>query len=712
MASARQNSPSPELEDFWKEFKDIESSKEPDAEDEDLSKTPDEGEQEAAWLQEAGYGFLVSKMAEDGKELSDEEINALTSPLSSHHANAVRKRVDTLNATLRKKQKYTTKIDVRNIFPQQNSTGTHPPQATITLTNTDTAEKQVHTRQVSPRSPTTNQYVTNIYIEAPKSPSSPGSDSGLPEQSNIRRTAAVKGREKSFLRRGGYSMTGQTEEVQDNVEMGVEMSSVQTRDTHQRHDSESYKRSSQLSPISDTDIMFDLNVEEDKTDRNETKPTRKSLHKDDLPSYNLVYDPLGITHIDDVSPADMGYVRSVALLELTSILDNHSILYTRRRSKRKHKEQGVFGVPLSTLLEFDQKKKSSTKIPLVFTEIIFYLVKHGLDSEGLLRVPGLVSRVQQLRQDMEEKFYQGTFTWSDDLTPNDVAALLKQFLRELPSPLLTDEYIEAFAQVENLPDRKLQLHALNLLILLLPNVHRNTLGLLLEFLEQVESHSSMNRMSLANVAMIMAPNLFLAPKVRPLQAGKAKGNWDLQMNIATGTSNVIRMLIKYRKILWTIPSNILSHVRRSYELEQIRKNKDKSKNWFHNKKDKTDVYKKPALVHEADFQEGVIRVQAPTLTKSSTAIQLDDQMTAKDIVTKFRVIQGSQTWDSRKSSQLHKVSLQVSRNASKFSSAGDGTYLHEVGGNIGERCLPHNTNMLALYKVNPNAEWIIKQKGS
>lgn len=54
-------------------------------------------------------------------------------------------------------------------------------------------------------------------------------------------------------------------------------------------------------------------------------------------SYNLVYDPLGITHIDDVSPADMGYVRSVALLELTSILDNHSILYTRRRSKRKHK---------------------------------------------------------------------------------------------------------------------------------------------------------------------------------------------------------------------------------------------------------------------------------------------------------------------------------------------------------------------------------------
>ena len=75
---------------------------------------------------------------------------------------------------------------------------------------------------------------------------------------------------------------------------------------------------------------------------------------------------------------------------------------------------------------------------------------------------------------------------------------------------------------------------------------------LLEFLDEVVCHSNKNRMSLSNVAMIMAPNLFLAPKVRPLQAGKSKGNWDLQVTMATGTSNIVRMLIKYRKILWTV----------------------------------------------------------------------------------------------------------------------------------------------------------------
>ena len=55
--------------------------------------------------------------------------------------------------------------------------------------------------------------------------------------------------------------------------------------------------------------------------------------------------------------------------------------------------------------------------------------------------------VQQLRQELEEKFYSGTFSWPD-VMPNDCAALLKQFLRELPTPLLTYDYLEAFPQVE------------------------------------------------------------------------------------------------------------------------------------------------------------------------------------------------------------------------------------------------------------------------
>ena len=68
---------------------------------------------------------------------------------------------------------------------------------------------------------------------------------------------------------------------------------------------------------------------------------------------------------------------------------------------------------------------------------------------------------------------------------------------------------------------------------------------------------------------------------------------------------------------------------------------------------------------------------------------------------------------NRRSLQSQKFQQgQVSVTPANFMSAGDNTFLYEVGGNIGERRLSNNTNMLTLYKANPNAEWIIKQRDS
>ena len=63
------------------------------------------------------------------------------------------------------------------------------------------------------------------------------------------------------------------------------MLSVQSRGSHQRNDSESYKRNSQLSPISDTDITFDFNVEEDKTDRSVRHYTIIDFNRVDISFY-------------------------------------------------------------------------------------------------------------------------------------------------------------------------------------------------------------------------------------------------------------------------------------------------------------------------------------------------------------------------------------------------------------------------------------------
>ena len=54
-----------------------------------------------------------------------------------------------------------------------------------------------------------------------------------------------------------------------------------------------------------------------------------------------------------------------------------------------------------------------------------------------------------------------------------------------------------------------------------------------------------NKMDLNNVAMIMAPNLFL-------NTGNKSRATLREVEMAKGTINIVRMLIKYHAILWTV----------------------------------------------------------------------------------------------------------------------------------------------------------------
>ena len=62
--------------------------------------------------------LLIVAYISEGKELKDDVLSRETSSLTKAQAAAVKKRVDTLNATLRKKQKQKEKhkADVRDIF--------------------------------------------------------------------------------------------------------------------------------------------------------------------------------------------------------------------------------------------------------------------------------------------------------------------------------------------------------------------------------------------------------------------------------------------------------------------------------------------------------------------------------------------------------------------------------------------------------------------
>jgi len=65
------------------------------------------------------------------------------------------------------------------------------------------------------------------------------------------------------------------------------------------------------------------------------------------------------------------------------------------------------------------------------------------------------------------------------------------------------------------------------------------------FLNKVIYNETYNKMGLNNVAMIMAPNLFFQNNIK-ININEAQK--------AAGMTNVLRMLIKYQPILWTVCS--------------------------------------------------------------------------------------------------------------------------------------------------------------
>uniref|UniRef100_A0A3B3TXJ5 Rho GTPase activating protein 18 n=1 Tax=Poecilia latipinna TaxID=48699 RepID=A0A3B3TXJ5_9TELE len=407
------------------------------------------------------------------------------------------------------------------------------------------------------------------------------------------------------------------------------------------------------------------------------KVNNSSLNSSDdkLPNFKLLRDKTGQTRVGDLSPLDMKKVRRLVLVEMTALFDTAGIdVKANKPGRVKSKESGLFGVPLITLLDQDHRRVPGTKVPLILQMLIRHVEEEGLDTEGLLRIPGAATRVKSLCQELESSFYDRTFQWKQ-VKQHDAASLLKLFIRELPHPLLTVEYLNAFIAVNKLPTKKQQLQALNLLVLLLPEANRDTLKALVEFFQRVINHQAKNKMTLNNVSVVMAPNIFM------FKGFRSKVTEQQEFSMATNTANIVRLLIRYQNLLWTIPKFILTQVRQQNMESQRKLYKDRAVRKLL-KKITTDRPLDKAIPEENT--QGFIRVQAPQFSKISMAIQLTEDLQASDVLTRFL-------------SQDSSVSVKK-----------EDLCLYEIGGNIKERCLDEETYMKDLSQLNPAAEWVIK----
>ncbi|XP_031177822.1 rho GTPase-activating protein 18 isoform X2 [Sander lucioperca] len=572
-----------EMDDYWKEVENItrsgggagrgEGGGEREVQEEEQQKIPEEGEQEEAWLTEAGLARLFDdSLAADQDQEEDSAV--FLSTLTRSQAAAVERRVTSLQQTWLRRRNRQHVPDVRDIF--------RPPEK-----------------------------------------------DGEPSK--------LKGGSEN----GQKDVPSAETETELNVEVAFSEQALTYRDNNQK-----------------LNVIASPNSPDDK-----------------LPNFKLLRDKTGQTRIGDLSPLDMKKVRRLVLVESTALFDTAGIdLKAHKAVKVKTKESGLFGVPLATLLDQDQRRAPGTKVPFILQRFISHIEEEGLDTEGLLRIPGAATRVKSLCQELESSFYDGMFPWQQ-LKQHDAASLLKLFIRELPHPLLTVEYLNAFIAVNKLPTKKQQLQALNLLVLLLPTANRDTLKALVEFFQRVIDHQAKNKMTLNNVSVVMAPNIFM------FKGFRSKVTEQQEFSMATSTANIVRLLIQYQNLLWTIPKFIMTQVRQQ-NMESHRKlNKERAVRKLL-KKITTDKPSDKAGSEESS--QGFIRVQAPQFSKVSMAVQLTEELQAADILTRF----------------LSQESLVAVKR--------EELCLYEIGGNIEERCLDGETYMKDLFQLNPAAEWVIK----
>ncbi|NXC38577.1 RHG06 protein, partial [Penelope pileata] len=193
------------------------------------------------------------------------------------------------------------------------------------------------------------------------------------------------------------------------------------------------------------------------------------------------------------------------------------------------------------------------QVPRIVDRCCKHIETYGLQTVGIFRVGSSKKRVQQLR----EEFDHGLDVFLDQhQSVHDVAALLKEFLRDMPDSLIPRELYAAFLSTASM-EGPAQLAVLQLLLFLLPPCHSDTLHRLLQFLSTVARHASSswgpdgqevpgNKMTVSNLATIFGPNIL--QKENPGEKDSAAMNFE----DSTAIILVVQRLIEHYQTLFMV----------------------------------------------------------------------------------------------------------------------------------------------------------------
>ncbi|XP_064030805.1 unconventional myosin-IXb isoform X2 [Pogoniulus pusillus] len=185
-----------------------------------------------------------------------------------------------------------------------------------------------------------------------------------------------------------------------------------------------------------------------------------------------------------------------------------------------------FGVCVSALTS------ERNSVPVVMEKLLEYVEMHGLYTEGIYRKSGSANRMKELKQLLQA---DPNSVKLENYPIHTITGILKQWLRELPDPLMTSAQYNDFLRAVELPEKQEQLCAIYSVLEQLPQANHNTLERLIFHLVKVALIEDVNRMSPNALAIVFAPCLLRCPDTSdPLTS----------MKDVSKTTMCVEMLIK------------------------------------------------------------------------------------------------------------------------------------------------------------------------
>lgn len=174
----------------------------------------------------------------------------------------------------------------------------------------------------------------------------------------------------------------------------------------------------------------------------------------------------------------------------------------------------TFGAPLAEAVRYNPPRDVRVPLPAVVYRCIQYLeAKGAIIEEGIFRLSGSNVVIKSLKERFD---LEGDVNLLADEQYHDihaVASMLKAYLRELPTSILTRDLHLHFVAVTEMNSQAEKIAALGELVTRLPQANATLLKYLIAFLIKVINNADQNKMTVRNVGIVFSPTLTIPAPV-------------------------------------------------------------------------------------------------------------------------------------------------------------------------------------------------------